>query len=59
MHLLYTDQIGYKVYADTRRIILYRCKRKTQSVMNEVDVIGISGMKGVMVSCKTSDKDSM
>lgn len=54
-----SDQIGYKKYMDERAKVLYGYKRKSQSVMNEVDVIGISGMEGVMVSCKTSDKESM
>ncbi|MDO5407808.1 MAG: hypothetical protein Q4F28_10855 [Eubacteriales bacterium] len=50
---------GYGQYMDARRKLLYSSKKKPQSVMNEVDVIGITGMEGVMVSCKTSDKDSM
>lgn len=55
----FSDQIGYKKYVEARARVLYGSKRKSQSVMNEVDVIGISGMEGVMVSCKTSDKESM
>lgn len=51
--------LGYSQYMDERRKVLYSYNKTAQSVMNEVDVIGIIGMQGVMVSCKTSDKDSM
>ena len=54
-----STQLGYTQYMDSRQQVLYNCKRKKQSVLNEVDVIGINGMESVMVSCKTSDKDSM
>jgi hypothetical protein len=54
----YSKQIGYKNYLEARTQIFNNRKCKYQ-ISNEVDVVGISGMGGVMVSCKTSDKDSM
>lgn len=52
----YSNRMGYKYYQRVRDELLYDRQRDVQAVMNEVDVIGISGMDGVMVSCKTSDK---
>lgn len=53
------EMLGYKAYKLKRSEIKERFKRRTQSVMNEVDVIGIKGMSGVMVSCKTAANDTI
>lgn len=55
-----SDVFGYRVYKKKRQEILGRPSiRQAQSVKNEIDVIGISGMNTIMVSCKTSTKDNM
>lgn len=54
-----SEKIGYKEYVDARIRILHNSKQKPRAVSNEVDVIGVFGMEAVMISCKTSDKDSM
>lgn len=60
LSLIGDGQVGYSIYRAKRQEVLRLFESKqTQSVMNEVDVIGISGMSGIMVSCKTSDKDTM
>lgn len=51
--------VGYKRYKMKRKEVISRYRKQTQSVMNEVDVIGITGMSGIMVSCKTSENDSI
>lgn len=58
LHEKNSEILGYGTYKKTRQEILRRPSvRRTQAVKNEIDVIGISGMNAVMISCKTSDKD--
>lgn len=53
------ESIGYSIYKSKRQEILKRFDLdQTQPVTNEVDVIGIAGMAAVMVSCKTSEKNT-
>lgn len=49
---------GYGVYLNARKEVLNYANQR-QSVKNEVDVIALNGMNVTMVSCKTSDSDSM
>lgn len=53
-----TKAFGYDIYLNARKEVL-NCANQRQSVKNEVDVIALNGMNVTMVSCKTSDSDSM
>lgn len=58
LNMLGTKEFGYGAYVNARKVVLNRANQK-QSVKNEVDVIALNGMNVTMVSCKTSDSDSM
>lgn len=53
-----TKAFGYGAYVNKRKVLL-NCANQRQSVKNEVDVIALNGMNVTMISCKTSDSDSM
>lgn len=54
------ESFGYSTYVMARGEILQRVAfREGQSVKNEIDIVALKGMNAIMVSCKTSDSDSM
>ncbi|MBR3143451.1 MAG: hypothetical protein IKF09_09940 [Clostridiales bacterium] len=53
-------RFGYNEYVQTRgEVIQQSVIDGAESIKNEIDIIAIKGMNVTMVSCKTSDNDSM
>ena len=55
-----SGSFGYSKYLEARSKVIRRSALGEElSVKNEIDIVALNGMQPTMVSCKTSDHDSM